>query len=60
MVLKTQYRVKSSNTAIVIISVEAGPQKGEEEKRNGSASVEEESKSPICQKILQGELYFGR
>ena len=46
MVLKAQYKVKSSNTAIVVISVEAGCQKGEEEKKNGSASVEEESKSP--------------
>ena len=47
-------------TFIFVISVEAGPQKGEEEKRNGSASVEEESKSPRCKKVLQGELYFGR
>ena len=46
VVLKAQYKVKSSDTAIVVISVEAGPQKGEEEKRNGSVSVEEESKSP--------------
>ena len=60
VVLKAQYKVKSSDTAIVVISVEAGPQKGEEEKRNGSASVEEESKSQRCQKVLQGELYFGR
>ena len=45
MVLKAQYKVKSSDTAIVVISVEAGPQKVEEEKRNGSASVEEKSKS---------------
>ena len=44
VVLKAQYKVKSSDTAIVVISVEAGPQEGEEEKRNGSASVEEEPK----------------
>ena len=60
VVLKAQYKVKSSDTAIVVISVEAGPQKGEEEAGNGSASVEEESKSPRHQKVLQGELYFRR
>ena len=46
MVLKAQYKVKSSDTVIFVISVEAGHQQGEEEKRNGSASVEEESKCP--------------
>ena len=52
VVLKAQHKVKSSDTAIVVISVEAGPQKGEQEKINGSASVEEESKSPRHQKVL--------
>ena len=62
MVLRAQYKVKSSDTAIVAISVEAGPEEGEAEgeKRNGPVSVEEESKSPRRQKVLQGELYFGR
>ena len=59
VVLKAQYKVKSSDTAIVI-SEEAGPQKEDEEMRNGSASVEEKSKSPRRQKVLQGELYFRR
>ena len=48
MVLKTQHKVKSSDTAIVVISVEAGPEEGEEEKRNGPASVEEEPKGTRC------------
>ena len=48
VVLKAQYRVKSSDTAIVVISVEAAAQEGEEEKRNGSVSVEEEPKGTRC------------
>ena len=56
VILRAQYKVKSSDTAIVTISVKARPEEGEAEgkKRNGPVSVEEESKSPTCQKVLQG------
>ena len=62
VVLRAQYKVKSSDTAIVVIWVEAGPGEGEAEgeKRNGPVSVQKESKSPRHQKVLQGELYFWR
>ena len=48
VVLKAQYKVKPSDTAIVVISVEGGPEEREQEKRNGPVSVEEEPKGTRC------------